>query len=461
VSQLLTPPAGAPTRVSAVLAPRRRRLRRPTAGWPLAAVLCLYPIWWALGIGQFAFIIFAVPMIHHLWQRRPIKLPPAFGLWMLFVLWSALALVMLPAHAPAATGGSSVGRAISVTYNFAQLGAATVMLLYLGNLTTGELPQRRVLKWLSILFLVTVVGGLLALADPTFAFSSPLEHLLPRSIGSNFYAKSVIHPNAAQVQDILGYTSPRPAAPWSYTNFWANNLSILLVWFCIYMWTPRRARRRLALLLILVATVVTSIYSLNRGLWFGLIGSFAFLIAALARHRDVRLALATVTLVPLIVIGFLATPLHTIVIERARHPDSNAIRSSLDKQALRGALASPVLGWGGTRKAIGSSSSIAVGPTTACPTCGTPSIGSTGQIWQVMYTTGLVGTALYVGFFIATWWRIRKDRSAIGAAVRLIIGLTLFYSLLYNNLPVALCLVMISIALSWRNLIDAQRRTMA
>jgi len=153
------------------------------------------------------------------------------------------------------------------------------------------------------------------------------------------------------------------------------------------------------------------------------------------------------------VVTFLATPLHTIVSSRASHGTSNDIRAFLDADAFKGALASPIMGWGGTRKATGSAQSIAVGPSAACPKCGSAPIGSTGQIWEVMFDEGFVGVILYVGFFLMIWWQLRRDRSAIGAAARLVVWLALLYTVFYNNLPVALTLVMISIAMSWRNLI--------
>jgi polysaccharide biosynthesis protein PslJ len=455
VTQLAEPPLLAPSN-RPIVAVAGSSARRLPAGWPLAALLCFYPLWWAIGIGQFAFMIFSVPMVVHLWRRRPLRLPPAFGLWMLFLIWYVLCLVMLPAAAPGSTSGTISGRAISILIEIIQLAGATVALLYVGNLSTSELSQRRLQKWLSVLFLVTVAGGLLALAFPYFQFTAPLEHLLPRSIRANTYALSIVHPNAAQVQDVLGYTSPRPAAPWSFTNYWANNLSILLVWFCLYMWSPARFRRRAALIVAMAATIVTVVYSLNRGLWIGLIGSVAFLIVSLARRGDLRSTFAALAMIPIMAVAFLATPLHTVVGARASHGGSNDIRSFLDADAFKGALASPIVGWGGTRKALGSSQSIAVGPSTNCPGCGAFTIGSTGEIWQVMYSEGLLGALLYVGFFIALWWRLRKDTSAIGAGARLIIWLTLLYSLFYNNLPVALTLVMISVGMSWRNLIAAE-----
>lgn len=451
----MTQVASAPPALSwpvAVVRPDERARRLPP-GWPLAAILCLYPLWWALGVGQFAFLIFSVPMALELRRRRPIRLPPAFGAWLLFLAWFVLSLVMLPGNPSGTVPGSFGGRLISIVLRLVELLCATVMLLYVGNLPIREVSQRRILRWLSALFLATIAGGLLGLFAPHFEFTSPIERLLPGSLTSNYFAKSLVHPNAAQVQSVLGFVSPRPAAPWSYTNYWANNLSILLVWFCLYWWHPRRTGRRIFLLLALMITTVVTVYSLNRGLWIGIIFSVLFMIVTATRAGDARSVVAAGALIPVVALAFFATPLHTIVGLRASHGESNDIRNFLDRAAVRGALESPIVGWGGTRKAVGSAQSIAVGPSPDCPTCGAISIGSTGEIWTLMFSQGLVGLGLYLGFFIGIWWRLRRDRTAIGAGARLVIWLTPLYGLFYNSVPVALSLVMISIGLSWRNLV--------
>jgi O-antigen ligase len=454
VTQVAAAPSSALSWPVAV-ARRERRPRRLPAGWPLAALLCLYPLWWALGVGQFAFLVFAVPMAWELRRRRPLRMPPAFGAWMLFLLWFVFSLVMLPQNPSGTVPGSLSGRVISIGLRLVELGSASVTLLYVGNLPIREVSQRRLLRWLSTLFLVTLAGGLLGLFAPHFQFTSPLERLLPSSITSNYFASSLVHPTAAQVQNVLGYQSPRPAAPWSYTNYWANNLSILLVWFCVFMWHPARLRRRGVLIVALMVTTVVVVYSLNRGLWIGIIVSVLFVVAMAARGGDARATLAAVAMIPVIALAFFATPLHTIVGARVSHGESNGIRTFLDKAAVQGAFESPIIGWGGTRKALGSSQSIAVGPSPNCPTCGAITIGSTGEIWMVMFSQGLVGLVLYLGFFVGAWWRLRRDRTPIGAGARLVIWLALLYALFYNSVPVALTLVMISIGLSWRNLLTA------
>jgi hypothetical protein len=424
-------------------------------GWPLAALLCLYPLWWALGIGEFAFVIFAIPMAWDLRRRHPISLPPGFGLWMLFLAWQVLSATMLPLDAPNTIGGSVLGRTIGVLFRLFQFGAVTVIALYVGNLPIAQVSQHKIMRWLSVLFLVTVAGGFLGLLMPHFAFNSPFEHLLPHSVDANRYVKTLVHPQAAEVQSVLGYTAPRPAAPWGYTNYWGNNLSILLVWFCAYMWTPSSGRRRLVLAGMLVVTLVPIVYSLNRGMWFGLILSVLYIIYRLAARGDMRAALAAVILVPVSIIAFLLTPLHDVVQQRADHGGSNQIRAFLDSAAIHGAFESPILGWGGTRKTIGSGQSIAVGPSPKCPNCGSAGIGSTGEFWQIAFSQGVVGIGIYFAFFIAAFWGLRRDRSPTGAAARLVVLLALFYSYFYNSLPSATALTLISITLSWRAVTNA------
>jgi hypothetical protein len=428
---------------------RRQRLR---PGWPLWAALVLYPVWWALGLGAFEFILAAIPMSWMLLQRRPIKLPPAFGVWLAFLVWNVISLVMLPAHAPNTLDGSLTGRGLSLLVRMIQLATATIFLLYVVNLSKEELPQRRIVKWLCWLFLVTVAGGLLALASPHFGFTSPLEHLLPQRIAKNQYVTTLVHPAAAQVQNVLGFQAPRPAAPWGYTNLWGNNLSILLVWFCVYMWEPAVVRNHLRLVVILIIALIPIVYSLNRGLWFGMLVSIGFVILRFARRGDIRAALVTTGAIAVGAILFLATPLNHVVQQRASHGRSNSIRAFVDEQSLRGALESPLIGWGDGRKVIGSSQSIAIGPTLTCPTCGSVDVGSTGEIWLVMFNQGLVGAAIYIGFFLAVWWRLRFDTSLIGAGARLITILTVFYTFFYNNLPTSLMLSMLSIGIASRNL---------
>ena len=79
-------------------------------GWPLVALLAGYPLWWALGFGDFVFILLAIPMAARMyaWRAhslRPVRTPPGFGLWLLFLLCmlagaTALTLTLIAAAKP-------------------------------------------------------------------------------------------------------------------------------------------------------------------------------------------------------------------------------------------------------------------------------------------------------------------------------------------------------------------------
>lgn len=420
-------------------------------------MLWLYPVWWVLGLGQFAFVVFAFPMARRLLHLRPLKVPAGFGIWLLFLLWSLLSLVMIPIAAPDTTNGSLSGRAISITIRLIELGTATIVGLYVLNTPKEELPQRNVLRWLTGLFVVTVVGGLLGLVAPHFAFTAPLEHLLPTSIRTNAYTKALIHPVAAQVQDVFqtGQGTPRPAAPWGYTNFWGNEISVLLIWAVVYLQVVRpkpRIRRLLGALMLV--SLVPIIYSLNRGLWLGLAVSAIYVLWRSAATGDLRKPLFALAMIPVAGVLFIATPLHTVVQQRASHGQSNGIRSFLASAAVNGAEHSPVLGWGGPRKARGSANSIAVGPSASCPQCGGAGIGSTGEFWYIMFCQGFVGLLMYLAFFGVSFWSLRRERGTVAVAARLVVILTVFYTLFYNNLPVALTLMMLSVGLATREILD-------
>ena len=70
--------------------PRASWLARHPA-WPLTLLLAGMPVWWALGLGDYMFILLAIPMAARLYAwsaqgNRPIRVPPGFGLWLLFLL---------------------------------------------------------------------------------------------------------------------------------------------------------------------------------------------------------------------------------------------------------------------------------------------------------------------------------------------------------------------------------------
>ncbi len=421
------------------------------SAWPLWALLVPFPLWWALGLGSFIFPLLAVPMAIELWRRKPVRVPRGFMLWALFLVWTLLSLLMFSKNPSDVHPGSSLGRVLSTLVSLAEYFGVTITLLFVGNLNRKELPVHTLVRWLGVLFVVTVGGGILGTVVPHFGFTSPLEWILPKSL-HNAYVTALVHPNAAQVQAVLGEgVSGRAAAPFGYTNFWANNISLLLIWF-VCAWGLRTAwSRKVACVLVIGLAIYPIAYSLNRGLWLGLGVTVVWVAVRLFLHGRVAALLAILVASALGAVIFTLTPLHALYVDRLAHPHSNSVRGYLTAQAVRGAEESPVLGWGGSRKSNGSSRSITVGKSASCAQCGEFPVGSNGQLWALLFNQGFVGTAFYLGFFGVSFWVYRRDRSLVGQAGLLVLGLSLFYMLFYNSLPSALTITMISIGLLWRS----------
>ncbi len=216
------------------------------AGWPLMAALVGYPLWWALGLGALVFPIVAIPMAWQLKQRAHIEVPPWFGLWLLFVGWSMLGAIVLGVNAPDTLPTTFAQGLDAYVLRTLQYLGATVVLLYVGNLSEHEVPKLRIVRWLGVLFIVTLVGGYVGLALPNLAWKSPVELVLGLAFGAVPRGiLTMVHPQVAQIQDVIGTGDPRPNAPFEFTNAWGNNLSILIIWFIVGWIVYGTAKRRL------------------------------------------------------------------------------------------------------------------------------------------------------------------------------------------------------------------------
>lgn len=406
-----------------------------------------FPVFWALGLSAVVFPLMAIPMAWALVRRGRIRFPPGFGLWVLFLVCVLAGAVVLGVTAPGTIPPHGAGRFLAYGARLAYYVSLTVFMLYVGNMPESKLPSLKITRMLGLLCWWTIVLGLAGVLFPHFSFHPPLGGLVPSPSGNPGGATLAL----SQVQPVLGYSAPRPAAPYDYTNAWGNALSLLLVWFVGGWWAAGRAPRRLALIGGLVVAAVPIVYSLNRGMWIGLVLSVLYVGVRLALRGKIVVLGAVVIGLVLVIVAFLVTPLSALVVDRVHHGHSNDVRTSLGTTAVKIALSSPVIGYGSTRKAVGSGASIAIGPTASCPQCGSREVGSTGQLWLLLTAQGFVGTAFYLLFFARIAWIYRKDRSQLGYAGVLVVLLSLFYGLFYTALTIPLAITFISVGLLWRN----------
>jgi len=436
--------------------PRSRTL----PAWPVAWMLAFYPLWWALGLGVLIFPIMAVPMLALMVRRRaagrPVRLPPGFVWWALFLTAVIVSIAALGADPPGTVAGHFADRVVAVVYRVLMYLSLTVLLVYAGNLTEAELPRRRLVKLLGWLFVVTVLGGLLGMAAGRFEFTSPVEWLLPHGLRTKGFVQSLVHPYAAQIMDLVGGDKPRPAAPWGYTNTWGNNFCLLAGWLVVAAWSARRLVPKVFAVLCLGVSIVPAVVSLNRGLWIGIAVLIVYVAARYVLLGKVWIIGAVAMAGAALAVSLVASPLGDVVSARLDNGKSNGVRSFLVDRALEGAVHSPVIGYGSTRNTIGGRNSIAVGESAGCERCGNFTVGGNGQLWQLLYAHGAVGTIGYLGFFGYGLWRFRRDRSAIGIAASAAIVTSFSAMLWYNSLATPLAFMVLAYALLWRNEIEGE-----
>jgi hypothetical protein len=424
--------------------------------WPLTLLLAGIPLWWALGFGDYIFTLLAVPMAFRLYAwsaqgNRRIRVPPGFGLWLLFLLVVFIGAATLAAIAPGTLASPVSNRIISFSVRTAGYLAATALLLFAGNLTEREMPRRRLAWLLGLVALYVIAGGLAGVFFKHLHFTAPLAAIVPHRLQANNLVLQVqLHPALSQLQSVLG-ASGRPDAPFAYTNEWGNCLALLLPWLIARWWFEGTRRQRMVALAAVVIGIIPIVYSLDRGLWLGLIVALAYLGFRLASQGRLAVLGGLVAALVLAVIVIGATPLQGMISQRLANGASDARRGSLAVAATVDAAASPLVGYGDTRHQQGSVQSVTVGRSAKCPTCGNGTIGGNGQLWLLLISDGFLGAALYVGFFVFGFWRYRRDRTPYGVAGAVTLLLTFVFMFSYTATGAPLGFTMLALALLWRN----------
>jgi len=432
-------------------AARRVVATSPAAHWPLTVLMIGFPLWWILGLGAILPVLLAGPMAMQLLRRRPVRVPAGFGWWLLFLLWVAASVLVLQVDAPGAVPGGDASRLIVYGYRLLWYLACSVVLLWVCNLDEDELPTRHILRLGGWMFVFTVLGGTLGVVAPRFEVTSLVEMVVPQHLRSNDLIGSIVHPAAANNSSFLGRDHYRPIAPFAFANSWGSNLAMFLPFFLL-SWFGRSAgwRRRLAPF-VLVLAAIPIVFSLNRGLWLSLgLGVLVVVVRLALSGRGIAVLGATICLVTAAVV-FLASPLASLSTERLENPHSNDRRGELLSETVTNTLsASPIIGFGSTRDVQGNFASIAGGSTPDCPACGVPPFGTQGQLWLVVYSQGIVGTALFLAFFVTQWVRNLRVRSPVVAAGQCILLFFALQMFIYDTLGTPLYAIMIAIALMWR-----------
>ena len=394
-------------------------------GWPLYALFLGFPIWWVLGISAFMWTIMAVPMAAWLIRRKRVSAPAGFGIWVAFLLLMLGSSVRL----------NDVDTYIHFGYRASLYLAATVILLYVFNMSSRALPTGRLVTILAGFWVLVVVGGFLGVLMPNVSFTSPVERILPQRLAGNEFIQELVHPAFAQIQDILGYEQPRPKAPFTYATNWGAAFGLLTP-FVILGWkfAPTRAWRTLTVIAF-VAAIVPVVASLNRGLWVSLGAGLIYAAVRLALAGHGRAMRRLIVLISVALAIVYVTPLQDLISDRLANPHSNERRLSLYEESTQIVLESPFLGYGGPRPASNPDA---------------PPLGTQGQIWQILVSYGIPATVLFLWWFMYRFWRMRRLTSEIGFWCHIVVFIALIQAPFYDWLGAPLVIIMIAIALAAR-----------
>ena len=194
------------------------------------------------------------------------------------------------------------------------------------------------------------------------------------------------------------------------------------------------------------------IYSLNRGLWIGLIVALAYLGLRLAARGQLAVLGALLAAVAIAAVVIASTPLQGVISQRLSSSGSVDRRGSLSAAAVHDAVSSPLIGYGDTRHPQGSIQSVAVGTIGQVPGLRQAARSvRNGQLWLLLICSGFLGTALYLSFFAYGCWRYWRDTTAYGLAGVLVLLLSFVFMIAYVAVGAPLAFTMLAYALLWRN----------
>lgn len=395
--------------------------------WPLWLLFGGFPVFWVLGLGGFVAQIAALPMAGYLLASRGFRIPRGYGVWMLFLLWMLFSGIEV----------SGAARVLGFIYRATLYFSATVVFLYVYNSSSRRLPINRAAAMATTFLAFVVVGGLLGAVAPYHTLHTPFGAALPASIARNDLVAKLVNPPFAQVLNSqYVHVAPRPAAPFPYTNVWGVNFALLVPFVVAWMSTTRRVRTRIFLIGLTIAALIPAVLTSNRGMLLGLsIGFFYAAVRFAARGHGRALV---VILVFGAIAGGLFSALHlgSRLDNRLATSQSNTSRSAVYAATLDQTEKSPVLGFGA--------------PAPSTVSVNAPDLGTQGQLWTVLYSSGFPGVTLFVlalGFFA---WATRRPTDAAGMWMHVVTIIALSVIVVYQMEATELVLLMMATALALR-----------
>lgn len=393
--------------------------------WPLVWLLAGYPLWWAVGFVDFAWVLFGTVMVLYLARAPGVRVPRGFGIWLAFLLWMTLSASQL----------DTFGRLLGFSYRYLIYAASTVIFLYLYN-ARHHLTDRVVCGLITLFWAISVVGGYLGMAFPTTVVRTPLSYVLPGALVDNELVNHMVIRRLAQYNpDGWFDVAPRPSAPFLYTNNWGNVYSLLLPFVVLYLLKSRGQRRFWVVLALIPLSFIPAAATLNRGMFLGLGVAAAYLSIRYLLLGNVKVLLAIATAGVVGVTAFGMTAWSDQIDDRVEDTSTTEDRAEIYAQTIVSVQDSPLLGMGAPRPS-------------ANPNI--PPVGTHGQFWIVLHSHGVPGMLFFMGWFGAAFVAGLKRRDSLGLVANAALLVGLLETFYYGFLPVGLMMLMLIAALALR-----------
>ncbi|WP_022867604.1 O-antigen ligase family protein [Schaalia vaccimaxillae] len=377
--------------------------------WPFVTVYAAYIVWWLTGPGDMMWPIFAAIMSLLMLGRRGIRYPRGTMIWLFFLVWVVASMTML----------DSGGRILGAIYRLTLLIAPAVFGVYVFN-AREQLPVKTITGTFTAFLASTTLGGYIAMAWPTLSFKTLLFYLIPAGLRSNdFISELVVRRTTQWDQTSWIQTDARPSAPFVYSNTWGNIYSLLLPIALVHLlilWREK-SKWRIPVALLCIVSVVPAGATQNRGMYVGLILVASWVELQRLRAGHWKSVVSTSIGAGAVAVAWFFSPAADSLLSRLAASSSTDDRFINYLETVTQLQQSPLLGFGAPR------------PSTSA---WLPSLGTQGQFWTVLFSHGLVGIVLFVGFFMWMVPRMWNATDHYGAVLGGIIVATLVEQFYYG-----------------------------
>ncbi|WP_435794551.1 O-antigen ligase family protein [Micromonospora zamorensis] len=409
---------------SAIAAPLPPRLPR----WPLLIMFGLVPLWWLAGAFYLIWPLFGAVLLALLIVRGRVPLPPATGIWLLFLALVLLSATRLPSPVSLLPFGLRLGYYVT----------ALVVGVYAYVYARERVDPAAALVPICAFWFGLVLLGWLGVLAPRFALTTPMEMLLPAGIAGHPYMQDLVHISAAEYNHLSPNPIYRPAAPFPYTNNYGSAYAMTLPCVVAYTMLRRRGFLRWALLVSLPLSLVPTFLTLNRVMFVSLSVGLAVLGVRAALRGNARVGASVGGVLVIGGLTSLLIPVAELINNRVESTDTNTDRLSLYAEVIRRLGDSPWLGYGA--------------PVTVDTVTAEVPVGTQGQLWMVLFSHGIPALLCFLAWFVVVTLKSARARSAPGQWLAVVPVICLvqvpFYGMADPTITVAFFGVAVAMALA-------------